>query len=73
MPYFSGWLYALSLDLARNIAYDPNSFLEEMNAPSAEDLQMGRWVKNQANRTDRERRIDYVMEPSLLWELEGME
>jgi hypothetical protein len=44
-----------------------------MNAPSSEDLQMERWVKNQANRTDRERRIDYVTEPSLLWELEGME
>jgi hypothetical protein len=55
------------------IAYDPKSVLEGMNAPSSEDLQMERWVKNQANRTDRERRIDYVTEPSLLWELEGME
>jgi len=73
VPYFSGYLYALSSDLARDIAYDPNSVLEGMNAPSAEDLQMGRWVNNQANRTDRERRIDYVTEPSLLWELEGME
>jgi len=73
VPYFSGYLYALSSDLARDIAHDPKSVLEGMNAPSSEDLQMGRWVKNQANRTDRERRIDYVTEPSLLWELEGME
>ena len=73
VPYFSGYLYALSSDLARDIAHDPKSVLEGMNAPSSEDLQMGRWVKNQANRTDRERRIDYVAEPSLLWELEGME
>ena len=73
VPYFSGWLYALSSDLARDIAYDPNSVLEGMNAGYAEDLQMGRWVNNQANRADRERRIDYVTEPSLLWAIEGIE
>ena len=46
VPYFSGSLYALSLDLARDIAHDPKSVLEGMNTLSSEDLQMGRWVKN---------------------------
>jgi hypothetical protein len=70
-PYFSGWLYALSSDLVQDIAHDPNSVLTAMNVGYMEDLQMGWWVKNQADMADSVRKIDYVMEPSLLWEIEG--
>ena len=73
-PYFSGWLYALSSDLVRDIAHDPNSVLTAMNVGYAGDLQVGWWVKNQADRADRVRKIDYVMEKTLLWEIdEGVE
>jgi hypothetical protein len=71
VPYFSRWLYALSSDLARDIAYDPNSVLEGMYAGYAGDLQLGRWVNKKANRADPKRQIDSVTEPSLLWEIEG--
>ena len=69
-PYFSGWLYALSSDLVRDIAHDPKSVLTAMNVGYMEDLQMGWWVKNQADAADRKRHIHYVAEPSLLWVLE---
>jgi hypothetical protein len=69
-PYFSGWLYALSSDLVLDIAHDPKSVLTAMNVGYMEDLQMGWWVKNQADAVGRKRRIDYVAEPSLLWVLE---
>ncbi|KAL3808119.1 hypothetical protein ACHAXA_006205 [Cyclostephanos tholiformis] len=73
-PYFSGWLYALSSDLVRDIAHDPKSVLTSMNVAYAGDLQVGWWVKNQADRADRARRIDYVMENKLIWAIdEGVE
>lgn len=47
-PYFSGHLYALSSDLVRDIAYSPDTLFASQNIGYAEDLQVGKWVQNQA-------------------------
>ena len=49
-PYFSGHMYALSRDLVRSISNDPDTVFTSMNVSYSEDLQVGRWVKNQADR-----------------------
>jgi len=69
-PYFSGALYALSSDLVRDIAYSPDTLFTSQNMGYAEDLQVGKWVQNQANREDNPRQIKSVMERSLLWSVE---
>ena len=69
-PYFSGALYALSSDLVRDIAYSPDTLFTSQNLGYAEDLQVGKWVQNQANREDNPRQIKFVMERSLLWSVE---
>jgi len=66
-PYFSGHLYALSSDLVRDIAYSPDTLFASQNMGYAEDLQVGKWVQNQANREDNPRQIKSVTERSLLW------
>jgi len=72
-PYFSGPLYALSSDLVRDIAYSPDTLFTSQNLGYAEDLQVGKWVQNQANREDSPRQIKYVMESSLIWSVEDKE
>jgi len=72
-PYFSGALYALSSDLVRDIAYNPDTLFTSQNLGYAEDLQVGKWVHNQANREDSPRQIKYVMESSLIWSVEDEE
>ena len=72
-PYFSGALYALSSDLVRDIAYSPDTLFTSQNLGYAEDLQVGKWVHNQANRADNPLQIKYVMESSLIWSVEDEE
>ena len=43
-------VYALSSDLVRGIAHGPETLFTSVNVGYAEDLQMGTWVKNQAER-----------------------
>ncbi|KAL7549519.1 hypothetical protein ACHAWF_012783, partial [Thalassiosira exigua] len=45
-PYFGGWLYALSSDLVKEIAYHEGTTFASMNLGFSEDLQVGKWVKN---------------------------
>ena len=68
-PYFSGHLYALSSDLVKDIVYDPNTIFTSKNLGYAEDLQVGKWVENQAQK-DHPKQIKYVREKSLLWSVE---
>lgn len=63
-PYFGGWLYALSSDLVRGIAYDPDTLFTSMHLGFAEDLQVGKWVTNQ------QRPIHYGTNDSLGWNVE---
>ena len=72
-PYFSGHMYALSSDLVKDIAYSPDTLFTSQNLGYAEDLQVGKWVHNQANREDSPRQIKYVMESSLIWSVEDEE
>ena len=69
-PYFSGWLYALSTDLIKDIVSDPATLFTSKNLAFMEDLQMGRWIDNQANRKDHPKQIKYVEEGSLIWSVE---
>ena len=69
-PYFSGHLYALSSDLVKDIVYDPNTIFTSKNLGYAEDLQVGKWVENQAQKDDHPKQIKYVKEKSLLWSVE---
>mmetsp|Transcript_19001 Transcript_19001/g.41166 ORF Transcript_19001/g.41166 Transcript_19001/m.41166 type:complete len:506 (-) Transcript_19001:247-1764(-) len=69
-PYFGGGLYALSSDLMRNIAFDPATIFTSKNLGNAEDLQVGKWVKNQADQKDNPMQIRYVAEGSLLRDVE---
>ena len=60
-PYFSGHLYALSADLLKDIVHeDSRAVFTSNNLGYSEDLQVGKWVKNQADRKDRPRNIEYV-------------
>lgn len=59
-PYFGGWLYALSSDLVRDIAYDPKTLFTSTNLGYAEDLQVGRWVQNQGERNINPRKIEII-------------
>ena len=68
-PYFSGWLYALSADLVRDIVFDTATMFTSMNLVHSE-VQVGKWVKNQA---DRNKTIAYVVQPQLIWEVSEQE
>jgi len=72
-PYFSGLLYALSSDLVSDIVYDPETLFTSMYMGYAEDLQVGKWVQNQANRMDRQRKIKYVIDGAFHWTVENDE
>lgn len=69
-PYFGGHLYALTSDVVKDIAFDRDTLFTSMNLGYSEDLQMGKWVQNQADRKDRPRKIKYVTEKSLAWEVD---
>ncbi|CAB9522453.1 expressed unknown protein [Seminavis robusta] len=51
-PYFSGWLYVLSVPLAQEIVEDVDTKFAGIYASHSEDLQVGRWVKKQHQRKD---------------------
>lgn len=68
-PYHTGWVYALSADLARDIAYDVRNKMAAMNWGHAGDLQMGVWVKNQADRKGRGRGVKYVVNDEIGWDV----
>eukprot|EP00584_Thalassiosira_punctigera_P022117 CAMPEP_0172554538 /NCGR_PEP_ID=MMETSP1067-20121228/55129_1 /TAXON_ID=265564 ORGANISM="Thalassiosira punctigera, Strain Tpunct2005C2" /NCGR_SAMPLE_ID=MMETSP1067 /ASSEMBLY_ACC=CAM_ASM_000444 /LENGTH=397 /DNA_ID=CAMNT_0013342933 /DNA_START=41 /DNA_END=1232 /DNA_ORIENTATION=- len=72
-PYFGGWVYAMSSDLVRDIAYDPETLFTSTVLGYAEDLQAGKWVKNQAEHKDHPRKVMYVQEESLGMDLEADE
>ncbi|KAL7542223.1 hypothetical protein ACHAWF_007121 [Thalassiosira exigua] len=68
-PYFEGHLYALSGDLVRGIAYHLDTVFASTKVGFAEDLQVGKWVKNQADRKDDPKEIKYIQNSSLLSEV----
>ena len=70
-PYFDGHMYALSSDLMRDIAYDHDTTFTSMNLGSAEDLQVGKWVKNQVDREDNPKLIKLALNTLLLWKVEN--
>ena len=69
-PYFAGHMYALSADLVRDITNDHANLFALKNLGYAEDVQVGRWVKNQADRRGNQTQIKYVEEGALLWNVE---
>ncbi len=69
-PYFSGWAYALSTDLIKDIVSDPATLFSLKNLGFMGDLQVGKWVDNQAKRKDHPEQIKYVEERSLIWSVE---
>ena len=66
-------VYALSSDLVRGIAHGPETLFTSVNVGYAEDLQMGTWVKNQAEKKDHTKEVKYVEDKSLIIDLEGAE
>ena len=58
-----GHLYALDSWLVRSIAHDPGSLFASKTLSFSEDVQVGRWVKNQ------KKEITYADEPSLIFEV----
>ena len=49
---------------------DPNTYFTSTKLGNSEDLQVGKWVQNQADREDHSRQIKYVMKSSLIWSVE---
>lgn len=65
--YFDGHMYALSSDLVRDIVHDPDTRFTSMSLGNSEDMQVGKWVHNQASREDNPLQIKYNLNRSLLW------
>ena len=69
-PYFTGWVYALSIDLMKGIVADPATLFSLKNLGFAGDVQVGKWVNNQANQKNHSKQIKYIEEGSLVWSVE---
>lgn len=69
VPFMSGNMYALSSDLVIDIVLDQQTIFTSTNVINAEDLQVGRWVKNQIDRKDNPRQVEYVANSTLLWDV----
>jgi len=72
-PYFNGHMYALSSDLVRDIVHDPDTRFTSMSLGNSEDLQVGKWVHDQANRADNPLQIKYSVNRSLIWSFENLQ
>ena len=68
VPFMSGNMYALSSDLVIDIVLDQQTIFTSTNVINAEDLQVGRWVKNQIDRKDNPRQVEYVANSNLRWD-----
>jgi len=73
-PYFSGWCYMLSHDLAREITSTSmaHSVAFPMYGSSSEDVDVGRWVKfeDEKLRNERKARVEYLTIPGLCWRVD---
>ena len=63
-------MYALSSDLFRDIVHDPETHFTSTKLGNSEDLQVGKWVHNQANRADNPLQVKYTTNRSLSWNVE---
>ena len=65
-------MYALSSDLVHDIVHDPETHFTSITKGNAEDLQVGEWVQNQADREDNPRQIKYTRQEPLIWSIQNV-
>ena len=53
-------MYALSSDIVQDIVHEPETHFTSITKGNAEDLQVGEWVQNQADRKDNPRQIKFT-------------